>query len=368
MLSLEKILSHLKKMDWALVFLAVLLTCVGLISIYSSSNFRGDFSNFYKQIFFLILGLILMFVFSFVDWRMFRENPYFLLTIYFINVFALGFLLFLGPIIKGTKGWYKIGPFSFDPIESLKLILILLLAKYFSMRHVEMYNVKHILVSGIYVFFPCLLIFFQPDLGSVFLLFLLWLAILIISGIELRHFLILILAALFVFAFSWNHFLKDYQRARIISFIAPHIEPLGIGWTSLQSKIAIGSGEIWGKGFQKGTQVQFGFLTAPQTDFIFAALAEEFGLMGVTVLFLLLIFLFWRIIKIAFKARTNFPRLFATGTATLFVLEVFIHIGMNLGLLPVIGISLPFVSYGGSGLLLHFVGLGILQSFKIFQE
>lgn len=367
MVNIEKILGHIRKMDWGLGFFAVLLTSFGLVCIYSSSS-QGDFSNLKKQIFFLILGLFLMFVFSFIDWRAYKENPYLILALYFLNVLGLGLLFFLAPITRGTRGWYKINGFSLDPIEPMKIILILLLAKYFSMRHVEMYNIKHILVSGIYVLLPCFLIFLQPDLGSVLILLILWTGILMVSGIKMRHFLILVLIAFLIFAFSWTRFLKDYQKQRIISFIAPHVEPLGIGWTSLQSKIAIGSGQIFGKGLQKGSQAQLGFLTEPQTDFIFAAIAEEFGFRGMICLFSLIVILFWQIIRIAFSSKANFSRLFTAGFATLFALQVIVHIGMNLGLLPVIGISLPFVSYGGSGLIVNFIGLGILQSLKIYRE
>lgn len=366
MINIENFLDHFKKMDWGLVVLAILLTSIGLVSIYSSS--QGDFLNFKKQLLFLGLGLFLMFVLSWIDWQSLKENSYFVLALYSLSFFALAFLLFFAPIIQGTRGWYKIGPILIDPIEPMKIILILLLAKYFSRRHVEMYNVKHILISGLYVLLPSLLIFLQPDLGSVLILVLLWVGILILSGIKIRHFLILVLISLLIFAFSWSRFLKEYQKERIISFIAPHVEPLGIGWTSLQSKIAIGSGRILGKGWQAGSQVQLGFLTVPQTDFIWAAIAEEFGLLGVSFLLFLIAVFFLRTIRVAFFAKTNFARLFAAGFATLFALQGFVHIGMNLGILPVIGISLPFVSYGGSGLILNFVGLGILQSLRIYTR
>jgi len=368
MFNLEILGNHFKKMDWWLIGLAVSLTLFGLISIFSASFFSANFFNFKKQILFLGLGLILMIVFSFLDWKALKENPYLILSLYFLNLLALFLLFFLAPITKGIKGWYKIGPFAVDPAESLKIILIILLAKYFSMRHVEMYKITHILVSGIYGLPAFLLIFFQPDLGSALILLLLWLAILIISGIEVRHFLFLLLAVTLIFAFSWNRFLKEYQRERIISFLMPEVEPLGASWSQIQAKIAVGSGRIFGKGFRKGSQVQFGFLTAPQTDFIFSAIAEEFGLFGVSFLLCLLSSFFLRLISIAFSSRTNFPRLFTTGFAILFGLQVFIHIGMNLGFLPIIGISLPFVSYGGSGLVMNYLGLGILQSFKVNKE
>ena len=367
-MNIETFLDHIKKMDWVLIAIAVLLTLVGLVSIYSSSFLNQDFFNFKKQILFLVLGFFLMLVVSFFDWTALKENPYLILTCYFLSVLSLAALFFLAPLTKGTKGWYKLGPIAIDPIEAMKIILILLLAKYFSMRHIEMYNVKHILVSGIYVFLPCYLIFLQPDLGSVLILLLLWIGILAISGIKIKHFFLLSLAAVLIFSFAWGRFLEDYQKARIISFIVPHIEPLGIGWTSMQSKIAIGSGQVWGKGFRAGSQTQLGFLTAPQTDFIFAVIAEEFGFFGILVLFALLSILFLRIVRSAIFSRTNFSRLFVMGFAVLFAFQTLIHIGMNLGVLPVIGISLPFVSYGGSGLISNFIGLGILQSLKMRQE
>jgi len=359
---------YLKKVDWVLFFSAILLTFAGLLSIYSSSFFKGDFLNFKKQIFFLVLGIILMVFFSLIDWRTFRENPYLILAFYFLNLCALAFLFLFAPITNGTRGWYRFGLFAIDPIEPMKLILIILLAKYFSMRHIEMYRISHIFISGIYVLLPSLLIFLQPDLGSVLILLLLWLGVLIISGIEIRHFLILVLLFCLVFAFSWSQLLKEYQKERIMSFIAPNLEPLGMGWSQFQSKIALGSGGIFGKGFRGGSQVQYGFLTAPQTDFIFSAIGEEFGFLGITFLLGLIFIFFLRTIRIAFEAKTNFPRLFATGFAVLFTVQIFIHIGMNLGILPIIGISLPFVSYGGGGLIANYVGLGILQSLKINKD
>jgi len=226
-----------------------------------------------------------------------------------------------------------------------------------------MYKFRHILLSGFYVLLPAILIFFQPDSGSVLILIFLWVGILIISGIKFRHFLILILCGLLILILSWNFLLKDYQKERIISFFVPS-DPLGISWSQNQAEIAIGSGGIFGQGFGKGSQTQYGFLPEPQNDFIFSAIAEEFGLIGVSVLLFLFLILIWRIIKIALFSQTNFPRLFATGLSILLISQVFIHIGMNLGILPIIGISLPLVSYGGSGLISLFAGLGILQSIK----
>lgn len=355
--------NHFKRLDWTLIIIVVLLVGFGLVSLYSSSIGKGDFLNFKKQVIFFGIGFFLMIFFSFFDWRSLREDPYLILILYSISLASLVGLFFFAPEIRGVKSWYKIGPVSVDPIEFTKIILIILLAKYFSTRHIEMYKIKHILLSGFFVFLPAVLIFLQPDLGSVLILIALWIGILIISGISLRHFLILVLCFLLIFILSWNFVLKDYQKQRIISLFYP-IDPLGVSWSQNQSKIAIGSGGILGQGIEKGSQTQYGFLPEPQTDFIFASLAEELGLIGISALFLFLSILIWRIIKIAINSQTNFSRFYASGIAVLLISQIFIHIGMNVGILPIIGIPLPLISYGGSSLIATFIGLGILQSIK----
>lgn len=355
---------HFKKLDWILIITAILLVGIGFLSIYSSSLGKGDFLNFKKQIIFFGGGLFLMFILSFFDWRELRENPYLILILYLLCLFGLAGLFLFAPEIRGVKSWYKLGPISLDPIEFTKIILIILLAKYFSIRHIEMYRIRHILLSGAYILFPAILIFLQPDLGQVLILIALWIGVLIISGIKLRHFLTLVLCGLLIFILSWSFLLKDYQKERVLSFLTPGIDPLGVSWSQNQAKIAIGSGGIFGQGIGQGSQTQYGFLPEPQTDFIFGAIAEEMGLIGISVLLFLFSVLIWRIIKIAISVQTNFPRLFAAGFSILLISQIFIHIGMNLGMVPVIGISLPLISYGGSSLIAIFIGLGILQSIK----
>lgn len=359
-----RLLKHLRNLDWILIIATLFLVGIGLLSIFSFSLSKEDFLNFKKQLIFAGIGFILMVLLSFFDWRTLRENPYLILVLYFLCVLALLGLFFIAPEIRGIKAWYKLGPISIDPIEFTKLALIILLSKYFSMRHIEVYRIRHILLSGLYVFLPAALIFRQPDLGSVLILITVWVGILIISGIKLRHFLVLILVFLLISIISWFFLLKDYQKQRIISFIQPQFEPLGVGWSQNQAKIAIGSGGIFGQGLGRGSQTQYGFLPEPQTDFTFAAIAEELGLIGVSVVFFLFSLLIWRIMRIALLAQSNFPRLFASGFALILISQIFIHIGMNLGILPIIGIPLPFLSYGGSNLITIFIGLGILQSMK----
>jgi rod shape determining protein RodA len=360
---MKALFTHLQRLDWILIISVLLLVGIGLLSIYSSSIGREDFSNFYKQIIFLGIGFLVMIIISFLDWRFLKNDPYLILLFYFFGILALIGLFFFAPEIRGTRGWYVMGPISIDPDQFVKIILIILLAKYFSTRYIEMYKAQHIFLSAFYIFLPTTLIFFQPDFGSVLILLLIWLGILIVSGIKLRHFLALSFCGLLIFVFSWHFLLLDYQKERIITFIAPYVaDPLGAGWQRTQARIAIGAGSLLGQGIGQGSQTQHGFLPEVQTDFIFSSMAEEFGLIGILVLFSLFLILIWRIVRIAILTQTNFSRLFVLGFVILLIVQIFIHIGMNLGLLPIIGVSLPLISYGGSGLIATFFGLGILQS------
>jgi rod shape determining protein RodA len=358
---------HFRKLDWTLIISTLLLVSVGLLSIYSSSIGRADFFNFQKQLIFLGMGIFLMFLFSFFDYRILKNDPYLLLVIYGAVCLALSGLFLFAPSIRGVKSWYEVGPVSIDPREFAKLILVALLAKYFSMRHVEMYRIHHILFSGIYVLIPSVLIFFQPDFGTIAILSVLWLATLILSGIKIKTFFLLILLGALVLSLTWSFLLKDYQKERVLNFVAPQEDPLGAGWNKTQSKIAIGSGGLFGKGIGKGSQTQYGFLPETQTDFIFAAIAEEFGLVGIAVLLTLFGIFIFRVVKISLSSSGNFARLFASGFIILVVTQLFINIGMNLGILPVVGIPLPLISYGGSSLLMIFISLGITQNIRVNQ-
>jgi len=358
------VLRYLKNLDWILIVSVLLLVSMGLLSLYSSSIGKGDFSNFQKQLVFAAVGIFLMFLFSFFDYRIFKNDARLISIFYVLSLLALAGLFFFAPEIRGVKSWYKVGSISLDPSEFIKLVLLIFLAKYFSLRHVELYKIYHVLLSGFYVFLPAVLIALQPNLGSALILVSLWLATLFISGIKLKPFLFLCILGILILIGSWSFLLRDYQKERIIGFVVPSSDPLGISWSQNQAKIAIGSGGIFGRGFGFGSQTQYGFLPEPQTDFIFSAIAEEFGLAGVAILFLLIITMLPRIIRIAINSLTNFSRLFAAGFTVLLVAQVFINIGMNIGFLPVIGISLPLVSYGGSGLIITFIGLGILQNIR----
>ncbi len=357
-------INYLKKLDWGIIIPAVLLVCFSLAAIWSTCVAKNSFGNFYKQIIFFAVGISLMVLVSFFDYRVLKNNSYLILICYAICVALLIGLHFFAPVIKGSRGWYKIGILSLDPIEPTKIVLVFLLAKYFSMRHVEMYKFRHIIFSGLYVLLPALFIFIKPDLGGTSVILLIWLGILLISGIKINHFLVLLLCFSLVAGFAWMFLLKDYQKQRITAFLFPY-DYLGASWSQNQTKISIGSGQIFGEGLAKGSQVQYGFLPEPHTDFIFSVIAEEWGVIGILALFIIYAFLVWQVLLVAVRSHSNFPRLFASGFAIILITQFFVNIGMNLGLLPVVGLYLPFISYGGSGMIGNFISLGILQSIKL---
>lgn len=357
-------LGKLQKFDWVLFVACSALVIFGLVSLYSSS-FGGDYSNFYRQLIFFIISILIMFGMSFMDNRILRENPLILISLYFVCILLLIGVFFFAPEIRGIKSWYRIGPVSFDPIEPMKIIIILILAKYFSHRHIELYNLKHIFISGLYLILPIILIFLQPEFGSVAVLLAIWIGMLLVSGIKIRDFIILVLIFTILTGTVWQFLLKDYQKQRVLSFVAPQEDLQGTGWSQNQSKISIGSGGLLGMGIGKGPQTQYGFLPEAHTDFVFSAIAEETGFLGASILFSLFAIIFWRIFKIAFSVNSNFSRLFASGLAIAIFFHMTINIGMNLGVLPVIGLPLPLVSYGGSNLFFNFLALGILQNMRM---
>ncbi|MBA7686157.1 Peptidoglycan glycosyltransferase MrdB [subsurface metagenome] len=354
----------LKKLDWVLVISVLVLCLIGLLSIYSTS-FSQDPSFFYKQLIFIISGFFLMLIFALLDYRFFRNHPRLLIVLYILtNLLLIGVLIF-GREIRGALSWIRIGALSFEPVELMKLIMILILAQYFSLRHIELYRIRHIIASGIYTAIPAFLIFFQPDLGSTMILVFLWLGMMIIAGIKWRQLIALFLIGAILIGATWLFLLKPYQKERIITFVNPYLDPLGGSYQRIQSIIAIGAGKFLGRGLGQGSQSQLQFLPEQHTDFIFASIAEEWGFVGVLIIFILYFLFFFRIIKIALQSTNNFARLFCVGALIVFLFQFIVNIGMNLGVLPIAGISLSFISYGGSNLIMGFITLGIIQSIAV---
>lgn len=354
----------LKRFDFTLLLYVTVLVAIGLLEIFSSS--RGNLLNFQKQLIFFIVGVILMFIFSLFDWRFLKENPWPILFLYFLSFIFLALLFLFSFSIKGRRGWYRLGIFSFDPAELMKISLLILLSRYFSLRHAQMYQLRHIFISGFYVILPSILVFLQPDFAFFIIFLSLWLAVLLFSGVKIKHFLFLLTSGVLLFSIGFTYFLKPYQKERILAFLFPEFsDPLKIGWSQRQAKIALGSGGLWGKGIKNGSQVQLGFLPEPETDFIFSAIGEEMGFVGISILFIFYFLLLRSILKIGLSAQSNFVKLFCGGLSTIFCAQIILHVGTNVGILPVVGIYLPFVSYGGSSLLSNFILLGIVQSIKL---
>ncbi len=350
------------RIDWLLV-LAILPLCgAGLVTM---SSYVGQNYFFERQLLWIGISCVAFLVCSLIDWRFLRKSEV-VTVVYSVGLVLLGVLFFVNQI-KGAKSWFSFGGVAFEPANYMELALIVLLAKYFSRRHVEIAHSKHIIVSGVYAFIPFILVLLQPNFGSALIIFLLWLGMILVSGISKKHLLILGLTLAVAFSGFWVFVAKPYQKERILSFIHPLADIQGAGYNAFQSKIAVGSGGLLGKGIGYGTQSRLLFLPEYQTDFIFAAFAEEWGFIGIVILFFLFGFAIWRILKHATLGATNFETLFGMGVAILLMSYVVIHVGMNIGILPVTGLPLPFVSYGGSHLLTEFIALGILMGMRRYS-
>jgi rod shape determining protein RodA len=277
-------------------------------------------------------------------------------------------VLVAGKTVKGSRSWFGLGWFSFQPTDIVKLLAIIMLAKYFWRRHVEIARIRHLLISALYIALPVGLILLQPDFGSAMVFVALWLGMALVAGISKRHMLLVFGIGAMIFAFSWGFLFKPYQKDRIINFINPAADIRGSGYNAYQSMIAVGSGGVFGKGFGYGTQSRLNYLPEYQTDFIFAAFAEEWGLFGAVLVLASFGVLLWRIMLHAKRGASNFETLFCVGFVILLLGHIAVNIGMNLGVMPVAGIPLPFMSYGGSHLLGEFIGLGIVLAMARYER
>jgi rod shape determining protein RodA len=354
----------LKTLDWKLIAAMVPLLGAGLITMYSFTEVSYFFS---RQVFWIISAFLLLFIFSLIDWRFLRRGGV-LLSFYLVLILILLFLVFGGSVVRGAQSWIQIGAFTFQPADFMKLVLILVLAKYFSRRHVAIANTKHVIISGIYAGLPAFLILLQPDFGSAVIISLIWLGMVMVSGVSKKHLAMVLLVGILAVSFLWLFGFTDVQKARITTFIDPLADIQGAGYNAYQSTIAVGSGGSLGKGIGYGTQSRLQFLPEFETDFIFAAFAEEWGFVGVLILFSLFGVVFWRILNNAYHGDTNFEILFGLGLAIMFMSHFFIHIGMNIGLLPVTGLTIPFLSYGGSHIIVELSGIGILMGMRRYAR
>ena len=356
----KKTNSFLHRIDWMLLLFILPISLAGLLTMQS----YGEGSVFFsKQILWLAVSVCIFFFMSLLDVNILKKTKV-LVVLFLICNFLLVLLLVIGHSLNGARSWFSLGAFSFEPSDFMKIVLILVLAKYFSRRHIAIGEAKHLFISGAYFMIPFLLILLEPDFGVSMTLGLIWFGMTLVAGIKKRHLVLLFGIGVFCFFILWTFVFASYQKARITNFIHPLTNIHGSGYNVHQAMIAVGSGGMFGKGIGYGTQSRLRYLPEYQTDFIFAAFAEEWGFVGALLLLILYGLLLARIINIGLHGETNFESLFASGVAILFMSHILVNVGMNMGLLPVAGIPLPFMSYGGSHLIVEFGALGILSSMR----
>ena len=346
--------------DWGLLALAVLLSSIGMLVLYSAVTAETPAPQkiiFYKQFVWFSIALVAMTIAFVFNYKLLDRwgQP-----VYVLCLLLLVWVLLFGKYIGGSRRWLLLGPLSLQPSELVKIAVIIVLAKYYSKdANTRGFTLKELLQPVVLVVIPFVLILKQPDLGTAGLLLLIACSITVFVKIEKRSFIYLVVSCAAVVPMVW-FFLKEYQKRRILIFLNPDRDPLGAGYHIIQSKIAIGSGMISGKGFLKGTQNALSFLPEEHTDFIFSVLAEEWGLVGsVIVILLFLVLIVWGL-HVAQSCREPFGTILAVGVTSMFFWQVVINIGMTMGLMPVVGVPLPFISYGGSSVLPTAIGIGLL--------
>jgi len=355
----NNIYEKMTKYDFSVIIIAVIISIMGLINIYSATN-KGFFGH---QLILVGVGMALMIVFTIVDYRKMGRIVY---IAYALNVLLLVVVLVLGRTAMGATRWLSISFLNIQPSELMKITMMLALAKYFNDDiNVRGYTLRELLVPALMVAAPVGLVVIQPDLGTTLLLIIAAFSMFLFVKIRIQSVIILAVVAIITLPVVYNFALKDYQKKRVITFLNPELDPKGAGYNSLQSKIAVGSGRFTGKGFQKGSQTQLNFLPEHHTDFIFSVLAEEHGFLGTFFLVLLYTILLISGVRIASRAGDKMGVLIGVGCTAIIFWHVFINIGMVIGIMPIVGITLPFMSYGGTSIVVNFIMIGLLQSIAI---
>ena len=354
----------LKAVDYFLIIIVAIIGSISVVSIYSTES--GSFSFYTKNHLTRFLVFFSMFlVLSFVRVSFWYRQAY---IFYILGILLLLLVIFFGISASGSKRWINFFIMNLQPSELMKIAIIVCFARYYHrIQSSDIQSYKYLLQPIILLLIPCYLVITQPDLGTAILIAGSGLAIIWLAGLNLKYFiysgLILLVSLPFVISI-----LKPYQKSRILTFFNPDRDPLGAGYQIIQSKIAIGSGGLLGKGFLQGTQSYLEFLPEKHTDFIFTLFSEEFGFVGSMVLILLYALLIYRIIRIGFSSRSFFAKLYCFGFASALFLYIFVNIAMVVGLLPIVGAPLPIMSYGGSSMLSIMLGLGIVMSCKIYSR
>lgn len=353
------------RFDYWIVLSSLGLVVMGLLLIYSGSarTYNGPAASFAnpvaKQVVFAIIGFGLMLIVAKLDYHYLTHYSW---VLYFTGLVALVAILAIGQTAFGSTRWFSLGPIQVQPSEFAKLATILTLARFFSEHGGDAKDLKTLVISLLIVSPVAALVFVEPDLGTSLVFFAIWLGVVIVAGVSRSH--LLVMGALFIaiFPFVWTFAIADYQVERVSVLVNPNENPLDAGYNVIQSQIAVGSGQLTGKGLTNGAQTQLRYLKVPTKDFIFSVLGEELGFLGAMVLFALYIFLLMRGVRVAQIAGDTAGQLVAVGIVMLILMQTFINIAVNVSLFPVTGIPLPFVSQGGSSIVTLFIALGILQS------
>jgi len=345
--------------DWTLLITAVLISVLGVINLYSSTYPHTGTTTplFIKQIYWFMIGSCLMALMILFNYRTFIRFAY---PFYVLCLFLLVMVMFFGRVSSGSQRWLQLGFFSFQPSELTKIALILSLTRFFTAHdNPHGYGLRDLGVPFLLLAFPLFLIFKQPDLGTVGLLVLIYFSVLAFMGLRRRTWITLGIGCAAAAPFFW-HFLKEYQKTRLLTFINPDLDPLKTGYHITQSKIAVGSGSFFGKGYLKGTQSQLHFLPEQHTDFVFSVWGEEWGFLGSFILLFLFLLLISRGLKIANTSKDRAGALLAIGISAMLFWQIFINVGMVVGIVPVVGVPLPLFSYGGTSVAATLMGIGIL--------
>jgi rod shape determining protein RodA len=354
---LEKMTFRFRDFDWFIFLLAIAIAAVGVIEIYSASQGSHHERYYLKQIYWILFGLLGMAIVVRIDYHTLAESvPYF----YICAIAALVLVLLVGHKVSGTRGWISLGGFNLgQPAELVKVVVILALARFLGEIRTEYLTTPDILKASAIVGLPVFLILLQPDLGSA-LTFLPILGMgLFLGGLRVKWILATVILSLLMIGGGWFA-LKPYQKERIYTFLDPHRDPLGRGYHSIQSKIAVGSGGVWGKGLTKGSQSALGFLPESPTDFIFSVIGEELGFVGSTVLLLFYFLLTARCIHVGQTARDKLGIYIVLCASSVLIFHILVNVGMVVGIMPITGIPLPLLSYGGSAILATFLLLGLI--------
>lgn len=363
----ERALRVYRNFDWLLLTSAILLSGLGLLALYSIGLGQGDTQllTFKRQLVFVIIGVVIALALPVVFH--YRWLASMTLPLYGAMGLLLLAVLAFGRTIRGTTGWLHFGAFSIQPVEIVKVVLVIVMARFLAVHGRYTKDMRTVVQSAVAVGMLIVLVLLQPDLGGAIVLAAVWFAMVAVSGMKARHVLAMVGVLVAVGTMSWMLLLHPYQKERILTFLHPQNDPFGQGYNVTQSVIAIGSGRLTGRGVASGSQSQLRFLPEAPTDFIFSVIAEELGFVGVAVLLGLFGLMLQRLYVIAKRSRDDFTLFLVIGTAATIAIEVFINVGVASGILPVTGIALPFVSYGGSSLVTRFFFIALMENIIVRQ-